>query len=258
MTTNTIEHAVRRVIGYMHVNLGQDLTIDDMARTAMFSKFHFTRIFRDVTGTSPGRFLSALRIQEAKRLLVNTDFSVADISSQVGYSSVGTFSSRFKACVGLSPSAYRDFGGVLPNFPATVTRASSFAYTRLSLRGRVLLTPGQRPGDVFVGLFPSRVRQGRPVRWTMLDGPGDFELKDVPNGAWYVLGHSVPHGHEHQSFGSGETDMLSVGQHGPVSVHPGEILRPVEILLRPVDELDPPLLLARFGSADTLSRGALR
>ncbi|MCX4681795.1 AraC family transcriptional regulator [Streptomyces sp. NBC_01433] len=245
MTTNTIEHAVRRVIGYMHVNLGQDLTIDDMARTAMFSKFHFTRIFREVTGTSPGRFLSALRIQEAKRLLTHTDFSVADISSQVGYSSVGTFSSRFKACVGLSPSAFRDFGGVMPNFPATTVRTPSVAHS-LTLRGRIVLAPGQEPGNIFVGLFPSRVRQGQPVRWTMLDGPGSFELRGLPGGTWYVLVHSVPYGHEHRSFGSDGADILSVGQHGPVSVHPGALLRPADMVLRRPDELDPPLLVARF------------
>lgn len=87
-----LEKAVRRVIETMREHLGDELTIDDMARTAMFSKFHFSRVFRQVTGISPGRFLSALRLQEAKRLLLSTSLSVADISIQVGYSSVGTFS----------------------------------------------------------------------------------------------------------------------------------------------------------------------
>ncbi|MER7760780.1 AraC family transcriptional regulator [Streptomyces sp. NPDC097619] len=246
MTTTTIEHAVRRAIGYMHVNLGQDLTIDDMARTAMFSKFHFTRIFRDVTGTSPGRFLSALRMQEAKRLLVLTDFSVADISSQVGYSSVGTFSSRFKACVGVSPSAYREFGGVLPKMaqhvdagPRGAGTGGSVAHS-LALRGRVVLPPGNEPGTVFVGLFPTRVRQGRPVRWAVLEEPGSFELRDVPSGTWHILVHTTPYGAEEGA------EVLSVGQHGPVTVRPGALLRPAEIVLRPLDVLDPPVLLARI------------
>ncbi|MHC0431262.1 helix-turn-helix domain-containing protein [Streptomyces sp. O3] len=247
MTTNTIEHAVRRVIRYMHVNLGQDLTIDDMARTAMFSKFHFTRFFRETTGTSPGRFLSALRIQEAKRLLIETEFSVADISSQVGYSSVGTFSSRFKACVGLSPSAYRERGGVTQRFPVGSTGSTAVAQS-LSLRGRIVLPPETAPGRVFVGLFPSCVRQGRPVRWTVLDGPGPFELRDAPNGTWHILAHSVPYGHEdgHEGglFGRGTADVLSVGRCGPVTVRPGALLKPAEISLRPQDALDPPVLLA--------------
>ena len=92
---DVIERAVLRVIDSMHENLGEPLTIDDMARTAMFSKFHFSRVFQRVTGLSPGRYLSAVRLQEAKRLLASTSLSVTDISHRVGYSSVGTFSSRF-------------------------------------------------------------------------------------------------------------------------------------------------------------------
>ncbi|GAA4447577.1 hypothetical protein GCM10023170_029280 [Phytohabitans houttuyneae] len=92
----------------MHDNLGDSFTADDMARTAVFSKYHFIRLFRQTTGVTPGRFLAALRIQEAQRLLLATDLSVAEISQRVGYASVGTFSSRFKLRVGLSPSAYRE------------------------------------------------------------------------------------------------------------------------------------------------------
>ncbi|QNE79641.1 helix-turn-helix domain-containing protein (plasmid) [Streptomyces finlayi] len=256
MTTTTIEQSVRRVIHYMHVNLGQDLTIDDLARTAMFSKFHFTRIFQEATGTSPGRFLSALRMQEAKRLLLETDFSVADISSQVGYSSVGTFSSRFKTCVGLSPSAYRELGGTSAKFPATAAGSSAVAHS-LSLRGRIVLPPGAAPGPVFVGLFPYTVRQGRPARWTVLDGPGAFELKDVPGGTWHILVHSVPYDREHELFGQRVPDVLSVGRHGPVTVQPGALLRSAEIVLRPQDVLDPPMLIALLDGADgTKDRGA--
>ena len=89
------KQAVDRAISTMRENLGEQLTVDDMARAAMFSKFHFTRIFQRVTGVSPGRFLSALRLQRAKQLLVSTSLNVADISLRVGYNSVGTFSSRF-------------------------------------------------------------------------------------------------------------------------------------------------------------------
>lgn len=102
------EDAVRRVVEAMHDNLGDPFTADDMARTAVFSKYHFIRLFRQTTGVTPGRFLAALRIKEAQRLLLATDLSVAEISQRVGYASVGTFSSRFKLSVGLSPSAYRE------------------------------------------------------------------------------------------------------------------------------------------------------
>lgn len=255
MTTNSIEHAVRQVINYMHVNLGQDLTIDDLARTAMFSKFHFTRIFREVTGTSPGRFLSALRMQEAKRLLVRTNFSVADISSQVGYSSVGTFSSRFKSCVGVSPSAYRALRGVVRELPTALVRPADVAQ-RLSVRGRVSVAADGVPGRVFVGLFPGCVLQGRPVCWAVLEQPGAFVLRDVPSGTWYLLAHSVAQGPQ-RGGGPGEPDGLLVGRHGPLSVHAGALLRPASVVLRPIDLLDPPVLLAQIapGAAE---RAAVR
>lgn len=250
MSTISVEHAVRLVIDEMHVYLGQDLTLDDMARTAMFSKFHFTRVFREVTGTSPRRFLSALRMQEAKHLLVNTECSVADISSQVGYSSVGTFSSRFKSCVGVSPSRYRelDGNGTALHPEASPATTSNGTRSSLSLRGRIVL-PGDRAlGQVFVGLFPGSIPQGRPVRHTLMNGPGLFELQDVPPGTWYVLAHSVPYGTEAPDGGlPGGPDLLSVGRYGPVSVRPGVLAMPADIVLHPAGPLDPPVLIALPG-----------
>ncbi|SDH41746.1 Helix-turn-helix domain-containing protein [Sinosporangium album] len=109
-----IEEAVNRAIDTMYKNIGQQLTVEDIARTAMFSKFHFSRMFRQVTGVSPGRFLTDVRLREAKRLLLSTSLSVADISSRVGYTSVGTFSTRFKSSVGVAPTEYRRCRGAVP------------------------------------------------------------------------------------------------------------------------------------------------
>ena len=108
---DTIERAVERAVRTMHDRLGDPVTIDDLARAALFSKFHFVRIFQRTTGVSPGRFMSAIRLQRAKELLISTSLRVADISALVGYSSVGTFSSRFNGAVGLSPAAFRRQGG---------------------------------------------------------------------------------------------------------------------------------------------------
>ncbi|MFD1832767.1 helix-turn-helix domain-containing protein [Streptomyces desertarenae] len=244
MTSTAIEHAVHRVIDDMRTNLGQDLTIDDMARTAMFSKFHFTRVFKDVTGTSPGRFLSALRLQEAKRLLIDTEFSVADISSMVGYSSVGTFSSRFKACVGVSPSVYRELGGFADSIGPESPAGSGASSARTTLRGQVHLPEDRSEGHCYVGLFPTPVPQGRPTRCRVLNAPGPFELNDVPDGTWYLLVHSVPYGQEHLTSGSCDRDSVSVGRYGPVTVGADTLPLPVDITLRPLDVFDPPVLLA--------------
>src|SRR4051794_38710734 len=107
-----IERSMERVVYQMEEKLGEEITIDDLAHAALFSKFHFSRLFQRTTGISPGRFLSALRLERAKHLLVSTSLNVVDISHRVGYASVGPFSSRFSSSVGVSPTTHRRLGGV--------------------------------------------------------------------------------------------------------------------------------------------------
>ena len=102
-----ILEAVDRAKQTMESPYGDELTVEELARSALFSRFHFSRMFQQVTGVSPGRYLSSLRLEEAKRLLRTTDMKIIDITYNVGYSSVGTFSSRFSKDVGMSPSEYR-------------------------------------------------------------------------------------------------------------------------------------------------------
>lgn len=100
------QELVRVAVEAMFSNL-QDVTMDRLASSVYFSKFHFTRIFQRSTGYSPGRFLAELRVLEAGRLLATTDLSFTEITHRVGYFSVGTFSSRFKAAASMSPTTYR-------------------------------------------------------------------------------------------------------------------------------------------------------
>ena len=65
--------------------------------------YHFARIFRNVTGIPPGEFLTAVRLERTKQLLLDTDLGVAEVCFEVGYESVGTFATRFKDLVGLPP-----------------------------------------------------------------------------------------------------------------------------------------------------------
>ncbi|HEU5160888.1 MAG TPA: helix-turn-helix transcriptional regulator [Streptosporangiaceae bacterium] len=101
---------IDEVIKDIYARFSEPITIDDMARVAIYSRFHFSRMFRSAVGVPPGQFLTAVRIHEAKRLLLSTSLTVKEITARVGYTSVGTFSARFKNVVGLSPTAYRDCG----------------------------------------------------------------------------------------------------------------------------------------------------
>ncbi len=240
---NAIELAVGRVIETMRENLGEQLTVDDMARTAMFSKFHFSRFFQRVTGVSPGRLLSAMRLQEAKRLLVSTSLTVTEISHKVGYTSVGTFSSRFRSSVGVSPTTYRQLRG----FTQTVAteRRRDAAPRSATLRGEVRAALPDQLGLIFVGLFADPIPQGQPVSCTVLHRAGPYLLENVPDGNWYLLAHSVAAGLEEAVSGPLAGDQtLCVGSHGPLKIGSDTALRHADVQLRPVQSLDPAVLHA--------------
>ena len=99
--------AVQRVIEEMHRRLDENLTLQDMADVAALSLYHFARVFHQETGMPPAMYLAALRRDEAKRLLQSTSLRVMEVCYQVGYNSVGTFTSRFKQEVGLPPGQFR-------------------------------------------------------------------------------------------------------------------------------------------------------
>src|SRR5687768_12843565 len=86
-TLSAYERGVELSIQMMHKRLADSLTIDDLADAAFMSRCHFLRVFSKITGVSPGRFLAALRIQEAKRLLLHSNRRVTDVSLDVGYNS---------------------------------------------------------------------------------------------------------------------------------------------------------------------------
>jgi AraC family transcriptional regulator len=239
------ERAVERAISTMRDNLGDELTVADLARAAMFSKFHFSRIFQRVTGLSPGRFLSAMRLERAKQLLVSTSLNVADISVLVGYNSVGTFSSRFTRSVGLSPTVYRRMRGYRSDIPTAEGRYGG-EERQATVHGVIRAEQPDRSGLVFVGLFPDRIPEGRPQCCAILPGPGPYRFEQVPQGRWYLLAQSVATDTEEQltrdTFAGGEA--LSVGTEGPITIGRDTAEQVADLWLKPVRSVDPPVLLA--------------
>lgn len=99
--------AVARVVTYMRGNVAEPLTLNELADVAHCSPWHFDRIFSDVTGLSPLRYLSHLRIEAAKLAVMQSDRRIIDIAYDVGYNSLGSFGKRFTELVGLSPRELR-------------------------------------------------------------------------------------------------------------------------------------------------------
>jgi AraC-like DNA-binding protein len=84
------------------------LDVAALARRAHVSRTHFSRCFKAAYGASPHQYLIARRMERAALLLRETDRSVTEISLDVGFRSLGTFSTTFSRWLGVSPSAYRD------------------------------------------------------------------------------------------------------------------------------------------------------
>jgi AraC-like DNA-binding protein len=83
------------------------LDVPALARTALMSPAHFSRRFRAAYGETPYAYLMTRRIERAKALLRTGELSVTEVALTVGWSSLGSFSARFTALVGESPSRYR-------------------------------------------------------------------------------------------------------------------------------------------------------
>ncbi|WP_425411024.1 helix-turn-helix domain-containing protein [Hyphococcus sp.] len=81
------------------------LTLGEIARTACLSQFHLIRVFKTVTGATPMRRLSAIRMQAARRLTGHTQKSIKEIAAAVGYSDRTAFFKAFKAAYGVAPTA---------------------------------------------------------------------------------------------------------------------------------------------------------
>lgn len=86
----------------------EPLDLADLARVAHMSKHHFTRSFAATYGETPMRYLTRRRIERAQDLLRSANLTVTEVCMLVGFSSLGSFSSRFHALVGETPTQYRD------------------------------------------------------------------------------------------------------------------------------------------------------
>jgi len=91
---------------FLAARFDQPLRLNDAAREAFLSPYHYHRLFSEAFGETPHQFLSRQRIEQAKRLLA-LEMPVTEVCLAVGFESLGSFSSRFRAVVGTSPSEFR-------------------------------------------------------------------------------------------------------------------------------------------------------
>ncbi|HZO72562.1 MAG TPA: helix-turn-helix transcriptional regulator [Ktedonobacteraceae bacterium] len=240
--------AVERVVRVLKSQVQDVLSLEDMADIACLSPYYFSRIFHSIIGIPPGEFLATLRLDRAKRLLLTTSLSVTDICFEVGYSSLGSFTTRFTQLVGVSPRQLRHRAKhvPLPFFIAEqdiTTKAPLAIAGPAGLAGQVHAT-GVLSALIFIGLFRKPIPQGRPVRCTMLYAPGPYAIHAIPDGCYYVMVAAFPFpGSEDPQTCILPYEKLLVGTQGPVIVHQGMAKAPVNVVLHPPRLTDPPLII---------------
>ena len=95
------------VTNYIDSHRSDDLTVEQLAELAGFSKFHFERLFKNYMGISCYQYITKRRVMMAQELLGDTDLSVMDIALQSGFFSLSTFNRVFKEINKCSPTEFR-------------------------------------------------------------------------------------------------------------------------------------------------------
>ena len=124
-----VNRRMLRARDLMDRSYAEPLDVPSLARVAHVSPAHFARTFRETFGETPHRYLQRRRVERAMYLLRETHVSVSEICLLVGFASLGTFSSTFRAVVGASPSEYR---ARTPPHPPAVPGCFSRSWTRPS------------------------------------------------------------------------------------------------------------------------------
>ncbi|MFC6085235.1 helix-turn-helix transcriptional regulator [Sphaerisporangium aureirubrum] len=186
--------SIKSAIVAMREHLGEPQELNDAARAALMSPFHFHRVFRMMTAATPGRFLTAMRMSEAKRLLLETDLSATEISITVGYSSFGTFTSQFNRLVGMPPGRFRTCAAPLADVPVRVLldQLPKPEPDGRGVCGWLSSRPDHSAGIAVVGLFTSAIAQEIPKSCAVIAPPGRIVLPPVARkGSYAALAVSV-------------------------------------------------------------------
>jgi AraC-like DNA-binding protein len=237
-----MNEAVERAIDCIWDRYSEPLSLSEIARSALLSRFYFARTFRDATGITPGRFLAAVRIYQAKLLLLSTSTTITDISFTVGYGSLGSFTNYFTHSVGVSPSRFRR---IVQGDALELPRSQPLPTTRKgTMAGRIIMPPGYAATRVYIGTFTTPIVQHRPPAAMIIDISGHrsapYVLPDVPVGTWFVHAVAVADTVDPEPW---TRRTLLVGRHDPVTVTEHTVTR-TTVRLRTCRPTDPPILLA--------------
>ncbi|HET9714025.1 MAG TPA: AraC family transcriptional regulator, partial [Pyrinomonadaceae bacterium] len=98
---------LRQVTDFIADNYSRDLKLNELARVAGMSSFHFAREFKRTTGTTPHQYLIKFRIERAKALLAKNELPLIEVGLRSGFSHQSHFTRLFRRITGTTPHSYR-------------------------------------------------------------------------------------------------------------------------------------------------------
>ena len=98
---------IRTVLGFCTKHLADDISVDDIARAAGYSRYHFSRIFHQLYGMPPSKFLAELRLKSAVRILQMECCTIKETAARCGFKDESYFCKVFRKVHGVSPDAFR-------------------------------------------------------------------------------------------------------------------------------------------------------
>jgi AraC-like DNA-binding protein len=218
-----------------------------LAGYAGYSPYHFTRIFKERIGLTPLYYVSTLRMQRAKELMLQTNLSVRAIGLEIGQQSLGTFTSRFTERVGLTPSQFRNSMLQAEDNLSSLQKLNDWRLNRLSnyhyrVEGTVKASISFK-GVVLIGLFAKPIPEGLPLYGTLISSLGDFCISGVKPGTYYLMATSVAWGMQAMDLLLPHTTLRARSKK-PIIVEPYAAVPHQQITLHVPHREDPPILIS--------------
>ncbi|WP_010539605.1 helix-turn-helix transcriptional regulator [Dietzia alimentaria] len=170
------------------------LRVADLADAAGYSPHHFSRLFLASMGISPAQYVSALRIDAAKRALLSRSDPVIDIATAVGFASLSSFTRRFRDVVGLPPAKLRHLADDVA--ATTLSPFTLIENGHRDVRVRLEFPPDSSarrepgvPQATWVGWFPQPYPMGLPAQGE-LTWADELSLPLCPGNPW-LLAYTV-------------------------------------------------------------------
>lgn len=101
-------YKLQRTLAYIQAHLEQELSLTTLAAVAQTSPTHFARLFKHATGLAPHLYVTLCRMEHAKRLLAETDWTLVEIAHEVGCADQSHFTALFRTHSAMTPKVYRD------------------------------------------------------------------------------------------------------------------------------------------------------